>query len=75
MPDAEQYRTRRIATVLITTIVVEVGLVALAHFAPAMRGLIRPVYFIVLLVGAFSFWHAVRPRTGQDRRHGERRRG
>ena len=71
--DPDQARAKRIFWIVVITLVVEVGLYILGVLGPAMRGLIRPVYAIVLIVAAATVWHAIRRRPGHDRRRGDRR--
>ena len=73
-PDvSDRARQLRVLRLAIGLIVIEAGLAIVTYMAPAMRGLVRPVYFIVALVFAGAIVHGARGRHGDDRRHGERR--
>jgi hypothetical protein len=73
--EVQRARRKRISIIVGITLAVEIGLLVLGHFGPALRNLIRPVYWIVLLIAAATIWHAFRRHTTRDRRHGDRRRG
>ncbi|MFI5227854.1 MAG: hypothetical protein ACHQWU_02225 [Gemmatimonadales bacterium] len=64
---------RRIVKTAIGVLVIEVALFLVALRAPALRGLIRPVYVIVLVLGVLGGWHAAWRRSRGDRRHENRR--
>lgn len=66
-------RTRRIVLILIIAVAVEAALYALAKRAPALASLIFPVYFIVMLIAAYSIMHALWRRARNERRHDDRR--
>jgi hypothetical protein len=66
-------RKQRVAVIIGITVVVEVMLAVVGHLAPAMKGLLRPVYIIVALSGAVSAWRAVRRRPKSERRRADRR--
>jgi hypothetical protein len=71
---SERYpRRRRVIGLALTAIVIEVGLLAIAHFGPAFRVLLRPVYVIVATIFVWIIWRSARRRNDGDRRHGERR--
>lgn len=69
----DRARTYRLVVILVITALVELGLYLVAHFGPAFRNLIRPVYLIVLIVAALTVWRALRRRPGTDRRKRDRR--
>ncbi|HXT14853.1 MAG TPA: hypothetical protein VN706_04445 [Gemmatimonadaceae bacterium] len=69
----DRARTRRIIIIAVITVIVEGALFAIARIAPALAGLIRPVYLVVLACTAITGWHALRRRPGHDRRHSDRR--
>ncbi|HEY4130734.1 MAG TPA: hypothetical protein VGM50_08950 [Gemmatimonadaceae bacterium] len=71
--DPDQARAKRIFWIVVITLVVEVGLYIVGILGPALRGLTRPVYLLVLIVALITIWHALRRRPGHDRRHGDRR--
>lgn len=52
---------------------VEAALFAVARLAPAMAGLMRPLYAGVGGVLAYALWHAAHARRGGDRRRQDRR--
>jgi len=67
-------RRRRVVGLALTAVVIEVGLLAIAHFGPAFRVLLRPVYVIVATIFAWMIWRSARRRSDGDRRRGDRRR-
>ena len=73
--EVQRARKKRISIIVGITLAVEVALAVLAHFGPALSHLVRPVYWIVLIVAAVTIWHAFRRHTTRDRRHADRRRG
>lgn len=66
---------KRVLRIVIGGLVIEVLLALIAHFAPAVAGLMRPVYWIVALICLVGIAHALRKRSGRDRRVKERRSG
>jgi fatty acid desaturase len=64
---------KRVLRIVIGGVVIEVLLAVLAHFAPAAAALIRPVCWIVAVICLFGIVHALKHRTGHDRRVSERR--
>ena len=71
--DAERHRWRRVILLVLLGLVIEAGLFSVARMAPAMAGLIRPMYAAVAGVLLFAVWNAARRRQGQDRRQADRR--
>src|SRR5689334_8644889 len=69
----DRARRGRLAWIIGITLAVELGLAVLTHFGPALALLVRPVYVVVAVIGAFTVWRALTRRPGQDRRHGDRR--
>jgi hypothetical protein len=59
--------------IIVLGMVIEAGLFTLARSAPAMAGLIRPMYAAVAGVLLYGLWNAARRRQGQDRRQADRR--
>lgn len=75
-PDTtERPRQIRVLKLAIGLILIEAGLVLIGYISPAMRALLRPVYFVVALVFAIAIIHGARGRNGDDRRQEERRHG
>jgi hypothetical protein len=70
----DRARVLRMLRLVAAGAVIEIALVIVVKLSPAMRVLMRPVYWIVAAVVLFAVWHAWR-RGGADRRHGERRHG
>lgn len=70
---SDQFRLRRIARLLALGLAVELGLVLLARFAPAMAGLTHTAMFLVAAGFGIAVLHASRDRNGRDRRNGDRR--
>jgi hypothetical protein len=66
---------KRVLRIVIGGVVIELALALLAHLAPAAAGLIRPVYWIVAGICLVGIAHALRKRSGHDRRTGQRRNG
>jgi hypothetical protein len=64
--------TRRITHLVVTGIIVELALLTLGHFGPALKPLLIWVYPAVALIFAVIIWRA-RSRHGDERRHGDRR--
>ncbi len=64
---------RRALHLVIVLVVLEAAAYVIGRMAPAMAGLMRPIYVLLLVSFAFPIWHASRHRTGHDRRHSERR--
>jgi hypothetical protein len=73
VPDGERHRWRRFALLACVGIVAEAALFGVARRAPAMAGLIRPLYAAVGAVLAYFLWHAAQQRRGKDRRQEQRR--
>lgn len=73
MPEAARYRWRRVGVLALTGLAVEAALFGVARLAPAMAGLMRPVYAAVAGVLAYALWHAAHARRGGDRRRRDRR--
>jgi hypothetical protein len=72
--EAAKYRWRRVITLALIGIMAEGALFILSRVAPAMAGLIRPLYAAVAAVLLFNLWHSARRRgPGLDRRRGDRR--
>jgi hypothetical protein len=71
--DAERPRLRRAVVLIGIAIAAEIAMRWLAWRAPAFRPLVRPLYWIVPIAFALAIWHAVRKRSGHDRRHSDRR--
>jgi hypothetical protein len=71
--EAKHHRWRRIVLLILLGIVIEAGLFGVARMAPAMAGLIRPMYAAVAGVLSYGIWNAARRRRGQDRRQADRR--
>jgi hypothetical protein len=71
--DPDRARGTRIFWIVVITLVVEVGLFIVGMLGPALRGLLPPVYGLVLVVAVITVWHALRRRPGHDRRRGDRR--
>ena len=63
---------RRVLRLIGIWIAVEGILFAIAHFGPAFAPLARSAYVIVAVMFAVAIARE-RPRSGQDRRHGDRR--
>ena len=70
----EHFKRDRILRVAGWAMVVELGLVVLVKFAPALGGLFGAGTAIVAVSFGVAMWHASREREG-DRRTSERRRG
>ncbi len=66
---------QRMLRFVIGGVLIELALALLAHFAPAAAGLIRPVYWIVAAICLVGIAHALRKRSGRDRRVKRRRKG
>lgn len=66
-------RLARLSIIVGITLAVEGGLALLAHFGPALKHLIAPVYWVVALIAASTIWHAFRRHPRHDRRRGDRR--
>ena len=64
---------RRVLRIVIGGVIIEVALALLAHFAPAVAGLLRPIYWIVAAICLIGIAHALRKRSGHDRRVKDRR--
>jgi len=45
----------------------------LGDFAPAFRSLLRGAQWVVLALGVYWLYHALRPRSHSERRHDDRR--
>jgi hypothetical protein len=74
LPDTlDPRRWRRIAVLFAIALVVELALMLVARFVPAMAGLVRPAYALAAALAAFMIWNAWRRRNGSDRRQDERR--
>lgn len=54
-------------------VLIEAALFVLTRLAPAMGGLVRPMYAAVAGVLAYGVWNAAHRRTGRDRRQTDRR--
>ena len=75
-PDTtDRPRQLRVLKLAIGLIVIEAGLVFVGYLTPAVRALLRPVYFVVALSFAIAIIHGARGRNGDDRRHEQRRHG
>lgn len=61
--------------IVIGGVVIELALAIVAHLAPAVAALMRPVYWIVAVICLIGIAHAWRKRSGHDRRVRKRRRG
>jgi len=61
--------------IVIGGVVIELALAIIAHLAPAVAALLRPVYWIVAGICAIGIAHAWRRRSGHDRRVRNRRTG
>lgn len=64
---------RRALHLVLILLVLEGAAYAISRMAPAMAALMQPIYVLLLLLFAYPIWHASRHRTGQDRRHRDRR--
>ena len=64
---------RRVLRIVIAGVIIEVALALIAHFAPAAAGLLRPIYWIVAAICLIGIVHALRKRSGHDRRVKDRR--
>lgn len=73
MAEDARHRWRRVALLALLGVAIEAALFGIARLAPAMAGLMRPLYAAVGGVLAFSLWHASQARRGKDRRRQERR--
>jgi hypothetical protein len=70
---SETHLLRRIIRVIVAAAVLELGLVALGHYAPAFSHLSTLGMYIVAAGTLYAVWHAAKKRSGEDRRNGERR--
>lgn len=52
----------------------ELAVAALAWYLPLAADLLRPLYVVALLPGAWGTWQWLRPRSHLDRRTDDRRR-
>ena len=68
-----QSRLLRALLVVVTTAAVELVLWQLFVMRSYWREIFLPVAGAVALIGAFVLWRAVRPRSSEDRRDGDRR--
>ena len=68
-------RLLRALLVVVVTIAVELVIWELFVTRSYWGELFRPVAGFAALLGAFAFWRALRPRSGLDRRDGDRRLG
>ncbi|MGH7617095.1 MAG: hypothetical protein ACREPM_07705 [Gemmatimonadaceae bacterium] len=73
MADAGEHRWRRVAGLALTGVAIEAALFVLARRAPAMAGLVRPLYAAVAAVLVYTLWHTAHARRGRDRRREDRR--
>jgi hypothetical protein len=74
MATSNQAHIRRIIRYVAAVVAIELALFAIAYMAPAMKTLLQPVYWIVLVLFVVPIWHAARSRgAGHDRRHSDRR--
>jgi len=64
---------RRLLRLTVTAAVVEALLLVVRHLAPALAGLLRPMYWLVALGFGVAAWRATQVRHGADRRHHDRR--
>ena len=71
--EVQHARRTRLIWIVVITAEVELALFVLVKLGPVMEDLVRPVYWIVAIMGVLTLWHALRRRTGTDRRHGDRR--
>jgi hypothetical protein len=71
--EVQRARRTRLIWIVAITVVIEIALFVLVKLGPAMEDLVRPVYWVVALIGAVTVWHALRRHAGTDRRHGDRR--
>jgi hypothetical protein len=71
--DGERHRWRRVTLLAMAGVAGEIALYVLAKHAPAMAGLIRPLYVTLAAVLAYQIWHAAQRRQGHDRRQVDRR--
>ena len=70
---SETHLLRRIIRVILVAAVLELGLAALAHAAPAFANLSGVGMYLVALGMAYAVWQTARQRSGDDRRNGDRR--
>jgi hypothetical protein len=74
LPDpTNPHRWRRITLLVLGLLVIEAGLMVVSRMAPAMSGLMQPVFWIVAIVGLVLIARSSRRREGSDRRQDERR--
>jgi len=69
---ADGHYLRRVLRLIGVWIAVEAIVFAIAHFGPAFAPLARSTYVIVAVMFAVAIVRE-RPRSGEDRRHGDRR--
>jgi hypothetical protein len=69
----ERPRLIRVLILIAIAVVLEVALFSVGRVAPAIAGLMRPVYWVVGGLFAFAIGHASRQRATGDRRHSDRR--
>ena len=70
---SETHLLKRIVRVIVIAAVLQIGLAAVAHFAPAFTHLTTLGMWIVAVGTVFAVWQAAKKRSGEDRRNGERR--
>lgn len=71
--DAVGSRLRRFGRVWLIVAIIEAVLYVLVYRSATLSDLYPTPALLVLAGGAYGTWHALRPRTRQDRRHGDRR--
>ena len=74
MQPSDRAHLIRIVRLVALAIIVEVCLMAAARLQPALRGLFRPVAWIVAGLFVAAIAHAFRRRHKSDRRHSSDRR-
>lgn len=71
--EVQRARRTRLIWIIAITIAVEIALFVLVKLGPVMEDLVRPVYWVVAVMGVATAWHALRRHSGNDRRRGDRR--
>ena len=73
VPDmSDGFYLRRVLWLIAIWVIVELVLFAIAYFGPAFATLMRSAYVIVAIFFGIAIARA-RPRSGEDRRHADRR--
>lgn len=67
------HRRRRVLSIILLALLLELALYGIAHLAPAMAGLVRSVYIVVAVVALILLVQSLRRRENGDRRQEERR--